>query len=517
PVPDRLRVVSDANQNLRINVDNGFVTTDGTLNPTGSAIAAAAYTNSVAGSTATLLYGIDITGDRLVLQSPPNDGVLTNAGSLGFDATGVGGFDVLSTRNSDGTFGSNTSFAALTVGDVTKLYSINLSSGAPTELGTIGDGTITLRGLSAQPADPANTAYTIDANTGNLWAFSTDTPGITNNLGPITGLAAGQTIIGFDFRPNTGKFYVVTKDASNAGGLYVLDPATREATGFTAITGATLDGTSFGVDFNPTNNALRLVSNTGQNLAISVESGTASVQTPLNGASTSAVNAAYSNNFVAATSTTLYLIDSSTNAVYTQVPGSGVTTLVGALGVDPSAIGGFDIAANGRALATLTVGGQAALYSINLSTGQATAVGNIGFDGDTLGFAIAPSGSLQFNAPGIAITNEVAGFTTLTITRVGGTDGAISVLVKTIDGTARAGGDYTSISQIVTFGPGVTTGSVDVPITQDTRFEVAETFQVLLSPAGGNGLVDQANNDVLVTINDDEPTLLGLDGANNLL
>ena len=35
PVPDRLRVVSDTGQSLRINVDTGAVITDTALNPAG--------------------------------------------------------------------------------------------------------------------------------------------------------------------------------------------------------------------------------------------------------------------------------------------------------------------------------------------------------------------------------------------------------------------------------------------------------------------------------------------------
>ena len=57
-------------------------------------VVAAAYTNSVAGATATQLFGLDTARDALVLQSPPNDGVLRTVGRLGFDAVSPAGFDV---------------------------------------------------------------------------------------------------------------------------------------------------------------------------------------------------------------------------------------------------------------------------------------------------------------------------------------------------------------------------------------------------------------------------------------
>ena len=98
PVPDRLRVVSDGDQNLRINVDTAEATVDGTLkyapgdrnanaNPT---VAAAGYTNSVAGAQSTALFVIDSALDVLARQDPPNDGVLNTIGALGFASIGAG-------------------------------------------------------------------------------------------------------------------------------------------------------------------------------------------------------------------------------------------------------------------------------------------------------------------------------------------------------------------------------------------------------------------------------------------
>lgn len=142
PVPDRLRVVSNTGQNLRINVDTGVAITDGQLNPGVPDIVAEAYTNSFPPSPrtpppGTTLYGIDRSSDSLVIQSPPNDGTLSPVGSLGVDF-GDGGFDIVSPQN--------IAYAA----SGSTLYSINLSSGAATSLGTIGDGSDSFIGLSGQ-------------------------------------------------------------------------------------------------------------------------------------------------------------------------------------------------------------------------------------------------------------------------------------------------------------------------------------------------------------------------------
>lgn len=96
PTVDRIRLVSDAEQNLRLNPDNGTVAaTDGPLayragDPnTGKVpdVVAAGYTNSVRGSNATELFDIDVAQDVLALQAPPNNGTLTTRGPLGVDAT----------------------------------------------------------------------------------------------------------------------------------------------------------------------------------------------------------------------------------------------------------------------------------------------------------------------------------------------------------------------------------------------------------------------------------------------
>lgn len=145
PVPDRLRVVGANGQNLRINVDTGAVIVDGEINPGDPDITAVAYTNADNDpATGTTLYDIDAALAQLFIQNPPNNGTLAPVGSLGVGAIAqVGGFDIVTTN------GVNTGLAALTVNNRTKLFTIDLSSGAATEVGTIGNGRTPLVGLSA--------------------------------------------------------------------------------------------------------------------------------------------------------------------------------------------------------------------------------------------------------------------------------------------------------------------------------------------------------------------------------
>ncbi len=112
PTVDRIRVVTSTGQNLRLVPDTGaLAATDGVLAyaPTDRSagrtpkVAAAGYTNSVAGATSTVLYGIDAGRDALVTQGTvpgvtpavsPNTGQLFTVGGLGLDVTTTNGFDI---------------------------------------------------------------------------------------------------------------------------------------------------------------------------------------------------------------------------------------------------------------------------------------------------------------------------------------------------------------------------------------------------------------------------------------
>lgn len=142
PVPDRLRITNDADQNLRANPADATNVVDKplTFNATDANkganpnVVASAYTNNTAGTKTTTLYNIDSTLDVLLTQNPPNDGVLNTIGKLGINVTTNAGFDVISSGD------NNTAFAALQIeGEKTsKLYSINLTTGAATLIGKIG-------------------------------------------------------------------------------------------------------------------------------------------------------------------------------------------------------------------------------------------------------------------------------------------------------------------------------------------------------------------------------------------
>ncbi len=141
PVPDRLRITSDADSNLRCNpnagspactVDTNLAFAPGDTNEGRNPnIVGSAYTNNVAGTATTSLYGIDSTLNALVLQSPPNNGVLMTVGLLGVNTTDLVGFDILTVA------GVNTAYASLTQNGsfLSRFYTINLDTGLASPVG----------------------------------------------------------------------------------------------------------------------------------------------------------------------------------------------------------------------------------------------------------------------------------------------------------------------------------------------------------------------------------------------
>jgi hypothetical protein len=202
----------------------------------------------------------------------------------------------------------------------------------------------------------------------------------------ITGLAAGETLVGIDLRPATGQLFGV----STANRIYTLDTATGAATavGTTPFSATPLAGTSFGVDFNPIPDLIRLTSDAEENLRLNPNTvALAGTDTPL-APPGNVVASAYTNNRAGVTSTTLFGIDSASDQLVRQggvggvpSPNGGAITPVGALGVDFGSNVGFDIFtdATGVDFAFATSGN--ALYSVNLSTGAATGLGTVSVGG----------------------------------------------------------------------------------------------------------------------------------------
>ena len=254
----------------------------------------------------------------------------------------------------------------------------------------------------------------------NLLAFDTATSSLVTTIG-ITGINAGETLVGIDFRPQNGFLYALGVNASaNTATLYSISP-TRGVAGivggapsqiFLTPDGVTLVDlpdpatTGWGFDFNPAADRIRVTAGS-LNFRINPNTGTAvdgdmvtsgtQPDTPINSGTTSVDATAYTNNQPNNPNvTTLYTLDAASNQLFIQNPANagiqtlGQTVTLGGNTLDFTTINGFDIPAgvnaasngaavtSGSAFAALNVGGTTSLYSINLVNAQATLVGNIG-------------------------------------------------------------------------------------------------------------------------------------------
>ncbi|HET6406748.1 MAG TPA: DUF4394 domain-containing protein, partial [Chthoniobacteraceae bacterium] len=233
-----------------------------------------------------------------------------------------------------------------------------------------------------------------------LISFDSAKPSAILTSAIITGLADGENIVSLDSRPANGLVYGL----SNLNALYTLNPYTGAAT---LIDGGepafSLEGKLAGIDFNPTVDRLRVVTDSELNFRVNPLTGslvdgdglTEGVQPdtsmtygagdPGEGKNPNVAAVAYDRNFQGATLTTLFGIDSKQNALVrvggvdgTPSPNGGLVTTVGLLGVNPGERVGFEIAADGTAYSTMQVGSKTWLFTIDLNTGAATPVGKIG-------------------------------------------------------------------------------------------------------------------------------------------
>lgn len=384
PAADRLRVITNTGQNLRINVDTGATITDGVINPTANnpVIVAAAYTNAFAGTAATKLYSIDQTSDRIYLQNA-NAGTLGSSAPLGdnLDTQGGGGFDIDPINN--------VGYAALKISGSYKFYQLNLVN-VGTANNTVFNTTDLanyyttggIRGIALKRAKDATAAGIGLSSNNKLIRFALNNPNSVTEKN-ITGLLVDEKFVGIDYRlrnstERSGQLYGLTNKAN----LYTINPETGAAVLVNTLKAATdstftnLEGTAFAVDFNPAADRLRVISNTGQSLRINVDTGDTIRDGDIKGIAGAIISAAaYSNSFktsVVGLGTELFDLDQTNQIVVKQdPPNTGTLNRIGGLGINLGLDNGFDIAGgdNGYALATVAnASGPSVLYRVDLST-----------------------------------------------------------------------------------------------------------------------------------------------------
>ena len=189
-------------------------------------------------------------------------------------------------------------------------------------------------------------------------------------------------LVGIDVRPADGMLYGVTMD----GAIVTIDVMTGKTTKKSQISEKMPTGMTISVDFNPVADRMRLIAADGTSLRINVEDGKATVDGKLKYAEGDAMKAstpkagaaAYTNSFAGTKETALYDIDLASGTLVKQAPpNDGILNTVGKLGIPLDGPVAFDIQSDGKGgnMAWLIAG--TTLYSVDLATGAAKAVGQI--------------------------------------------------------------------------------------------------------------------------------------------
>ena len=284
---------------------------------------------------------------------------------------------------------------------------------------------------------PAHPAVGLTSS-GSLITFNVAAPGTMLTSTAVTGLAAGESLVGIDHRPTTRALIGVTSQ----GRLVTINAATGAATPLSTLS-TPLGGTVFGVDFNPAADRLRIVSNTGQSLRVNVETGAVIVDGSLayatgdaNAGATPRVSAAgYTNSQAGriAASTVLFDIDYERNTLVRQdPPNNGTLVTIGTMGVDFTEQSGLDVFSPTAAYASnAPAGGDSSFYRVNLTTGAATLIAAFPAGTAVVDFSLEPKepaqGVINTSVRGMVAPGEAALITGFV---VGGTS-PVNVLVTT--------------------------------------------------------------------------------------
>ncbi|RZL07413.1 MAG: DUF4394 domain-containing protein, partial [Hymenobacter sp.] len=203
-----------------------------------------------------------------------------------------------------------------------------------------------LAGATALPA-AAQTVYGLAVSPGggvvSLVTFSATAPGTFTATLPVTGLTAGQTLVGLDTRPNTGQLFALGYNPTGTQSqLYSLNATTGALTTVgAALTTLNLGTTTnrIGFDFNPTVDRIRVTGSNNTNYRLNPNNGALAATdgnlnyNPGNATSNPVVPAdanagqtpvigsvAYGNSFIGATTTVLYDIDEAKSLYTVQNP-----------------------------------------------------------------------------------------------------------------------------------------------------------------------------------------------------
>lgn len=239
--------------------------------------------------------------------------------------------------------------------------------------------------------------YAYDYFSNSLVSFDASAPGILLTNVEITGINIenDDAIVGIDFRPVDGQLYGVVNNFPGRVRVVKINTFTGAATPVhPSNTIASLADSFHGVDFDPGSDRIRHVGRDRANRRISPVDGTVTnhdsqltyaAGDPNAGVIPRIVHTAQTMTSGSSVST-LYGVDSEANTLVRiggvngdPSPSNGTVTTIGPLGVNCTNFGGMDIPPGSSfAYASLNIASIPTLFQIDLATGAATLIGEIG-------------------------------------------------------------------------------------------------------------------------------------------
>ena len=114
-------------------------------------------------------------------------------------------------------------------------------------------------------------------------------------------------------------------------------------------------------------------------------------------------------------------------------------------------------------------------------------------------------GTLSINESSVVVAENGA-TVNLTVSRVDGSDGSVSVVVASVNDTAVAGEDYSSVSSTLSWGDGESdVKTITISILDDFIYEGDEVFTVGLSGVTGSATLGTSSASITITENEIEP------------
>lgn len=203
---------------------------------------------------------------------------------------------------------------------------------------------------------------------------------------------------------------------------------------------------------------------------------------------------------------TVTLSQASANAVTVSYQSANGTASAGS---DYTAASGTLTFAPGETSKTVTVSinGDTTVESdetltLTLSSPSGATLGRAVATGTIVNDDVAPGlPNLSISDVSIAEGNSGTKNATLTVSLSVASASTVTVAYATANGTAQAGTDYSAVSGTLSFAPGQTSRTIDIPIVGDQAVEIDEMFSLMLSsPNGANlsrasGMVTILNDD----------------------